>query len=185
MYFLAQVDLVDMNVPAGARRGLVIVANHRSMLDLAVGLLIFRHWRIAPLILIRDDYFRNPVLNLLFRSIGGIPIGRASVATATRRSRAALASGGILVIMPEGRIPSVDVPRPILGRLMPGAARLASETGSAVLAVGLTRTDLAWPPRVSMSTSLLSVQKGTSIPELTSAISNALIALLEVMDKQP
>jgi len=185
MLFVASVDYIDFSPPEHRDKGFIIVANHRSILDLAVGLIVFKRWNISPYIFIREDYFRNPIAGWLLRALGGIPAGRENGVDAMRQGIRILRDSGILVVMPEGRILRNSGSDNPWGKLKPGVARLASAAGSPLLVGRLSNTDLAWPPgsafprfhfrrsrcpRISISVTWLPVTKGAPNSQIISAI---------------
>lgn len=142
-----------------ARRPLLLVVNHPNALvdALLVGWIVPRR----VLITAKSTLFKNPLANLLLRSLGVLPLQRASDLSAGdgridplrnrdtfRAVLVALSRGGTVLIFPEGK--SHD--EPSLAPLKTGAARIAlqardedarDERGSelsqlAILPIGLT-----------------------------------------------
>lgn len=198
MPLIASIESVNIELIPRRRQGIIIVANHRSLLDLIVGLIVFRRWHIFPYVFIREDLFRNPVAGWLLRSIGGIPAGPESGAAAMRQGLRVLSEGGILMIMPEGRVPTELERIDGLGRLMPGVGRLAATMGTPVLLVGLANTDIAWPlgsvaprfhirrsrrPHIMVSADWLPVARGARGGEVMTAIKGGLRSILRQLDE--
>jgi 1-acyl-sn-glycerol-3-phosphate acyltransferase len=190
---IASVEIDDLDIIPEHRKGVIIAANHRSLFDLVVGLIAFRHWRIRPYVLVREDLFEMPVAGWLLRSVGGIPAGPKHGVKALMQSLRLLDNGGIVIVMPEGRVPREAERVDGLADLMPGVGRLASAKGTPVLLVGLVNTDVAWPPgsampqfhlrksrrpRILISADWLRVDKGTAEAEVMTAISGGLRAVL-------
>ncbi|MFD1545778.1 lysophospholipid acyltransferase family protein [Nonomuraea guangzhouensis] len=153
---IAKVEIDEARFTPKKGRGVIVVANHRSMIDLFIGLLAFRHWRIYPYMFVRADYFRLPVVGQLLRAIGGIPAGRGHGREALYRAVEVLRDGHVLALAPEGRIPGSEERSDGIAELRRGAAHLAVSTGAPLLLVGLINTDAAWPrgaalPRVRLS----------------------------------
>jgi 1-acyl-sn-glycerol-3-phosphate acyltransferase len=197
MPFIASIDIISLQPPPDPRRGFIIVANHRSLLDLIVGLIVFRRWRISPYIFVREDIFQIPIVGWLLGAVGGIPTGPENGVAAMRKGLHVLQQGGTLMIMPEGGIPKIYGPEDQFGRLKPGVARLASTSGNPVLIVGLANTDHAWPPgtvtprfhlrrsrrpNIIMSAEWLPVTKGTSNSQILAAIDDGLRSILRRLD---
>lgn len=105
----------------------IVAANHASALDPPlVGASL--HHRASYMG--KSELFAVPILGPLLRSIGVFPVRRGEADhRAIRTSLDVLASGGVLVMFPEGT-------RSLDGRLQkpePGAAMIALRTGVAVL----------------------------------------------------
>lgn len=138
------------NVP---RTGpLLVCANHSATLDPPlVPAFVPRDdtWNMA-----KSEYFRNPVLNWLFRSYHAFPVVRHTAdRAALKRSFDLLKAGEVLVIYPEGtRIESGMLARPEAG-----AGFIAQKAGCPVLPVGLTGTreclpkGAKWPRRTHVT----------------------------------
>lgn len=121
-------------------RGPFIVAgNHASAAD---PLIIGAALRNRAAYMAKAELFSVPVVGPWLRSIGTFPVRRGQPdRAAIRHSLEVLASGGVLVMFPEGtRSPD--------GRLQdpePGAALLALRTGAPVLPVAVVNSHRAMP----------------------------------------
>ncbi|WP_243717448.1 lysophospholipid acyltransferase family protein [Actinomadura sp. KC345] len=136
--------VVDELPPRPAGPGSVIItANHRSLLDFLVALVLFRRWKVRPRALVRGDYFRHPVLGPLLRSLGSIPAGRDYGKEAMSLAREALKDGEVVGVMPEGHIPKNGDSHEI-AELRPGVGVLAVESGAHLMVLGVFGTDLVW-----------------------------------------
>lgn len=117
-------------VHAHANRGLVLVANHVSWLD------IFVIDAVQPARFVAKDELRRwPVVGLLIAGVGTLFIDRSTrrhVHGANAMVEAALRSGDVVAIFPEGRVNDGDV-LPFHGSLL----QPAIETGSAVQPVAI------------------------------------------------
>jgi len=114
-----------------AKGGLLIVANHRSALDIAVLLRTFGGHMVS-----RADLSRWPLLGAAARSVGTVFVDRSSTtsgAGAIREIRRLLASGQRVVRCPEGTTFEGDLVRPFQA----GAFIAALRTGASILPVGL------------------------------------------------
>jgi 1-acyl-sn-glycerol-3-phosphate acyltransferase len=120
----------------------IVAANHRSFMDsVFLALVVDR----PVSFLAKAEYFDRRGTAVLFRAAGQIPVRRGSPTGARRALEAAsevLAEGGIVGIYPEGTR-SRDG---LLHRGNLGPARLAIDTGTPILPVGLIGTDAVQEP---------------------------------------
>ena len=173
-------------------RGVIIAANHRSLIDLLVGLVAFRKWKVCPYVLVRGDFLRHKVLGPPLRALRAIPAGRGFGAEAMAGARAVLRSGRVLALTPEGRVPTPTEHGGTVVPLRPGISRLATEIGSAVLLVGIANTDAVWPggtrlprlrllpwrrPTVSLTVEWLRPQEDDDEPAMLNRIAAGLTRL--------
>jgi putative phosphoserine phosphatase/1-acylglycerol-3-phosphate O-acyltransferase len=132
------------NVPA---RGPVLLAsNHRSYFDVAALALVARAIGRPVRFLGKKEIFDAPVVGMIARGIGGIPVDRGSGgAEPLREAEAALKAGEVVIVLPQGTIPrGYDFFDPVLhGKT--GTARLAASTGAPVVPVGIWGTENVWP----------------------------------------
>jgi putative phosphoserine phosphatase/1-acylglycerol-3-phosphate O-acyltransferase len=94
----------------------------------------------------KKEIFDAPVVGMIARGIGGIPVDRGSgSADPLREAEAALKAGEVVIVLPQGTIPrGYDFFDPVLhGKT--GTARLAASTGAPVVPVGLWGTEKVWP----------------------------------------
>ena len=126
------------NIP---ERGAVIIAgNHPSYLDpVLVMLPVKRKIRFMAW----DALFKVPVLGQLIRAMGSFPVDirKGKGESAFREAVKVLSSGDALGIFPEGQR-SEEGP---MGELRTGVARLAVETGAAIVPVTIGGAYRAWP----------------------------------------
>lgn len=114
----------------------VVVCNHLSVADpLVLGTAVHRAGRDAAF-LAKAEVFDIPVLGPLLRRTGQIPVhrGSADAAAALEPALAALRSGRLVVIYPEGRITTDPDYRP-MPDARTGAVRLALAAGCPVVPV--------------------------------------------------
>jgi 1-acyl-sn-glycerol-3-phosphate acyltransferase len=113
--------------------GLVLVANHISHLDpLTYAHFAYDNGRL-PRYLAKAEIMDLPVLRIILKSAGQIPVYRQS-RTASEAFRAAVAAvekGECVVVYPEGTISRDPDLWPMVGKT--GAARIALSTGSPVI----------------------------------------------------
>src|SRR5262245_15409893 len=126
------------NVPAN---GAVIVAgNHPSYLDpMLVWLPIKRTIRFMAW----DALFKVPVLGQLIKAMGAFPVDvrKGKGESAYREALRVLNGGDALGIFPEGQRSEAGP----MGELRTGVARLAVETGAAIVPVTIGGAYRAWP----------------------------------------
>jgi putative phosphoserine phosphatase / 1-acylglycerol-3-phosphate O-acyltransferase len=137
---IEDVDRIPQTGPA------IVVANHRSYFDpLALGAAFARRGR-AVRFLGKREVFDAPVVGQLARALGGIRVDRASGSDDPLvEAAAALASGELVAILPQGTIPRGHAffEPELSGRW--GAARLAAMTKVPVVPIGLWGTEAVWP----------------------------------------
>jgi 1-acyl-sn-glycerol-3-phosphate acyltransferase len=124
------------------RHGAVIVAaNHRSFLDsVFIPLVISRRVTFVA----KAEYFDSWKTAWLFRALGQIPIrreGGSASEGALLAAREVLESGGVFGIYPEGTRTRDGVTH----RGHTGVARLAVQTGAAIVPVGVIGSDECQP----------------------------------------
>lgn len=109
-----------------ASGGAVIAANHISFWDfLTVALHPYVHLGRPVRILAKASLFAAPVIGVLMRRAGHIPVQRGSGARALSAAIAALRRGELILVMPEQTIsPAFE-----LLSLKPGAVRMAAAAG--------------------------------------------------------
>jgi putative phosphoserine phosphatase/1-acylglycerol-3-phosphate O-acyltransferase len=124
----------------------IIVANHRSYFDpLALGAVFARRGR-AVRFLGKREVFDAPVVGQIARALGGIRVDRTSGSDEPLvEAAAALASGELVAILPQGTIPRGPAffEPELSGRW--GAARLAALSKVPVVPIGLWGTEAVWP----------------------------------------
>jgi putative phosphoserine phosphatase/1-acylglycerol-3-phosphate O-acyltransferase len=134
------VDRIPASGPA------ILVANHRSYFDpMALGTALARRGR-AVRFLGKREVFDAPIVGSLVRAMGGIRVERSTGSDQPLvEAAAALASGELVAILPQGTIPRGPAffePQ-LEGRW--GAARLASQAKVPVVPIGLWGTEKVWP----------------------------------------
>jgi 1-acyl-sn-glycerol-3-phosphate acyltransferase len=127
---------VSGEVPVALRRGpLILAANHVSPFDPVVMAAACRAVGVAPRFMATGGVFRAPVIGWVMRHCGHIRVDRrtARVAQALPDAAAALASGSVVLVYPEGRIGLDPWMWPERGKT--GAARMAFLSGATVVPV--------------------------------------------------
>ena len=121
------------NFPASG--GFVVAANHLTELDpIVVAHAVYRAG-IMPRFLAKESLFRVPVVGRLLSRIGQVPVYRGTSRAKDSLDAAftELASGGAVIVYPEGTITRDPQMWPMRGRT--GAARLALQAGVPVVPV--------------------------------------------------
>jgi 1-acyl-sn-glycerol-3-phosphate acyltransferase len=114
-----------------ANRGRLVIANHRSTLDIAILLRAFGGHMVS-----RADLARWPLLGAAARKVGTVFVDRAdpfSGATAVRGMRDLLKRGRTVIVFAEGTTFPDDVVRPF----HPGAFVAATHCDAEIVPVGL------------------------------------------------
>lgn len=131
---LLRIFAVDVTVRgdvARARGARLVIANHRSTIDIAVLLRVFGGHMMS-----RADLSKWPLIGAAARKVGTVFVDRSdavSGATAVRAARQLLDEGRTIIVFAEGTTFSDDVVRPFHG----GAFVAAAGTGAEIVPVGL------------------------------------------------
>jgi 1-acyl-sn-glycerol-3-phosphate acyltransferase len=191
LFPVARLEIPEMAIGPEPRAGLIIAANHRSMLDMFVGMIVFRKWKIYPNMLVRGDFCQMPVIGRLLRSLGAVPAGRGH--SPLRLAQGLLACGGTLVITPEGRIVRPEERVDGLGNLRPGVGYIAAAHGTPILLVAMVNTDACWPlgarfprvrllfgnrPIIRLSAEMIRVEPGGNTRQVVDEVRSGLSRLL-------
>lgn len=125
----------------------IIAVDHRSMFDIAAGVIVFARYGRAPRILIDQKYVESTWTRPFARAIGAIPVDRSRGRTgALDAAVACLREGKTVLLLPEGRLHH-DPDDPLsTGPASTGVARLAAVSGAPVVAAGMLGTEKVWPP---------------------------------------
>ena len=120
----------------------VIAVNHRSMFDVAAGLICLHHFHHYPRLLVERKYLEGKWTAPFARAIGAIPVDRrAGGGTSFEAAMAAMKEGIPIVVMPEGKLHwDPEHPRS-MGPTRTGISRLAVGAGIPVVPVGLSGTE--------------------------------------------
>jgi 1-acyl-sn-glycerol-3-phosphate acyltransferase len=114
----------------------LLTPNHHSNIDpLVVAVVVWRLGR-APRFMAKASLFRVPVLGMLLRSVGQIPVERGGMqrgAIPIGAAKRIVAEGHCVVVYPEGSLTRDPEIWPMRGKT--GAARLALELGIPVIPV--------------------------------------------------
>ena len=125
---------------------ILLIVNHRSLLDLLVGLRITSSWGLPVRPLVSAKYWKKPGCSLALRCCGAIPVRQsASGLGALRAAEDRLSSGGAIALAPEGTRVGRDNRVGGLGQLSDGAWLLARKTSARLLLLTLVGTDDVWP----------------------------------------
>lgn len=126
------------NIPASG--GAILVSNHLNNADPCVipGVIPRRVVTMA-----KQEMFRWPGLNLLFRLFGAFPVDRRGAdLAALREAQNVIHDGNLLLMFPEGTR-SKDRQ---LHRGFPGTALIAYRTGAPIIPIAVTGTEhVPWP----------------------------------------
>lgn len=121
------------NVPRDG--ALLVVANHMNLVD--VPLLAVSLGRKAAF-MAKEELFRYKLQSYFWYGAGSFPVRRGRTdLKAMRRAQRVLATGGVLVIFPEGTRSGNGKLQPGL----PGSALVALHSGAPILPVGISGTE--------------------------------------------
>jgi 1-acyl-sn-glycerol-3-phosphate acyltransferase len=129
--FAVRVDVRGELAPAAPDQGTLIIANHRSTIDIAVVLSTFGGY-----ILSRADLAEWPLVGAAARKVGTVFVDRkdaSSGASAVRAMRDLLLEGETVSVFAEGTTFSDDVVRPFHA----GAFLAALRTGARIVPIGV------------------------------------------------
>ena len=110
----------------------MLAANHRSYFDVAALALVAAKIGRPVRFLGKKEMFDAPVVGIVARAIGGIPVDRGSGSDqALRAAEAALRAGEVVIVLPQGTIPRGEAffDTELHGKT--GTARLAAADGRA------------------------------------------------------
>ncbi|MEV6331274.1 lysophospholipid acyltransferase family protein [Streptomyces sp. NPDC051909] len=119
--------------------GSILVANHTSLADPAVVLAALRRLGVEPVVAATAGLWRVPGLGRALAREGHIPVHRGSARAAEALDLAAdaLAAGRLVLIYPEGGLPSrKDAAEAPPEDFRSGIARLSLRTGAPLVPVG-------------------------------------------------
>ena len=118
----------EAQLPKG---GVMIVSNHKSLMDFVLWLLVF--WSKSLHTLVAEVlYSKTPVLSWLLNRLGCIKVDRdAKKVDFIEKSTRLLRKGKMILIFPEGQLPRGEG----LGEFRPSAAYIALESGATILPV--------------------------------------------------
>jgi putative phosphoserine phosphatase/1-acylglycerol-3-phosphate O-acyltransferase len=124
----------------------IIAANHRSLFDVAAGLIALHHFHRYPRLLIAREFVEGRWTAPFCRAIGAIPVDRtAGPGLALAAAEAKLAAGTPILVMPEGRL-HWDPDAPLsTGPAKTGVARLAVAAGAVVVPAAVVGSERIWP----------------------------------------
>ncbi|MDH3678525.1 MAG: 1-acyl-sn-glycerol-3-phosphate acyltransferase [Acidimicrobiia bacterium] len=127
-------------------RPLIFAANHSSLFDLNASLISLGYFGLTARIGVNARFFSNPAAALFFTRLGCIPFSREHSGTAEEEMVDALQAGQVCALMPEGRIVRAHERTDGVGPGRTGISRIARRAGAAIVPVGFTGSDRAWPP---------------------------------------
>ncbi|MDA3038511.1 MAG: lysophospholipid acyltransferase family protein [Actinomycetota bacterium] len=141
---VADLDLPEV-LPLPDNRPVILAANHRSLLDLAVAMAVFSRFGLSSRIQVRADLMEKGPGARLLHSIGAIPTSTRHRESSERASIEAVSAGHLLSLMPEGRLCRPDEWVRGVGPGRPGVSRIALATGAVVVPIGMSGTERVWP----------------------------------------
>jgi len=139
-----RVDTLQLEV-AHRIRTAVVIANHRSLFDAAVGLIAFHRLQRYPRVIVASEFFERRSTGTLLRLAGAIPMNRDDPSVHLDAAQRVLDAGIPLLILPEGRLCGEPGQPTTTGEFKTGAARLAAYCGAEVWPLAHVGTDEIWP----------------------------------------
>lgn len=144
---------------------MILVANHRSLIDFPVAMALFTRFGLSLHIQIQAAYMKSGVGAKLFHGVGAIPTSRAHRDSSERASIEALERGHLLGVMPEGRLGKPDEWVRGVASGKPGVSRIAEAVGDVVIVpVAVSGAERAWPrggrPRLGRQRVPVRIQRG-------------------------
>jgi 1-acyl-sn-glycerol-3-phosphate acyltransferase len=124
----------------------IIAANHRSLFDVAAGLIAFHRFHRYPRLLIAREYVEGRWTAPFCRAIGAIPVDRSGDRSlALKAAEEELAVGVPILVMPEGKL-HWDPEHPLeTGPAKTGISRLAVAAGTIVVPAAVVGSERIWP----------------------------------------
>ncbi|WP_026533020.1 lysophospholipid acyltransferase family protein [Arthrobacter sp. H41] len=126
--------------------GFIVCPNHVTEIDpLVVSHFLFNQ-RVMPHFLAKASLFKVPVMGSILHTIGQVPVERTTAGAnkSLEAARAAIASGGGIIIYPEGTLTRDPALWPMKGHT--GAARLALQTKAPVVPMAHWGAQEVFPP---------------------------------------
>ena len=139
-----RVDTLQLDV-ARRTRTAVVIANHRSLFDAAVGLIAFHRLKRYPRVIVASHWFTRRGTGPLLRLAGAIPMDRENPSMHLDAAKQVLDAGIPVLVLPEGRLSGEKGQPTSTGEFKTGAARLAAHCGVGVWPLALVGTDETWP----------------------------------------
>lgn len=184
---------------AATLRSPVVVTNHRSLFDVAVGLVAFHRIKRYPRVLVAANWFDHPVTGRLLGLAGALPLDRTNPSVHYRAAHRVLEAGIPVLILPEGKLAGDPADPTSVGTFKTGAARLAAACDAVIYPLGIVGADRVWPrgarfPRLNplrrRRVLLLGADEAVTVNgdarESTAEISAAVQALLlEAVERHP
>lgn len=140
---------VRYEISEGCARGVtsaVVAVNHRSMFDVAAGLVCLERLGHRPRLLVERRYVEGRWTAPFAKAIGAIPVDRhKGGGTSFGAAVEALRAGIPIVVLPEGKL-HWDPERPrAIGPTRTGVSRLARTAGVPVVPTALSGTERVMP----------------------------------------
>lgn len=123
----------------------VVICNHRSLFDAAVGLIAFHRLKRYPRVIVASHWFERRVTGPLLRMAGAIPMDRDDPSVHLDAARQVLGAGIPILVLPEGRLAGERGQPTSTGEFKSGAARLAAHCEVAVWPLAHVGTEDIWP----------------------------------------
>jgi 1-acyl-sn-glycerol-3-phosphate acyltransferase len=124
----------------------IVAVNHRSLFDVAAGLICLSHFGHQPRLLVERKYVEGRLTGRFARGLGCIPVDRQEGGgSSVDAALDVLASGVPIVIMPEGRLHWDPTNPHSTGPVRGGVSRLARAANVPVVPAALSGTERVMP----------------------------------------
>lgn len=159
-------DLPD-KVTFASNRPVLMAANHRSLLDLAIAMAVVDRFGLSARFLVRADLMQSGPGAKFLHGIACIPADRETGPQAEATAVETLLAGQLVGVMPEGRLVKPSEWVDGVGPARPGVSRIACLADAVVLPIAFKNTEKVWPrgsaPKMAIPRPKVSVRTGPLI----------------------
>ncbi len=154
-------------VTFASNRPVLMAANHRSLLDLAIAMAMVDRFGLSARFLVRADLMESGPGATFLHGIGCIPADKDTREAAEATAVETLLAGQLVGVMPEGRLVKPEEWVDGVGPARPGVSRIACAADAVVLPIAFKNTEKVWPrgsaPKVALPRPKVCVRTGELI----------------------